>query len=493
MFQKIVLSSVLFVACSVVAFFLLIKVIDFNEYKPKLQKAIKENTGYDVSIKGDISLSLSPVGVSITDVDITNPQYRSEAPFAQLGSFDVALDISALIQKEIKVKHIRVDGLQLNLEKSKDGRYNYELLSSNKAQEKKNKDINQTQPPQETLLSLINVKVVKFSNVAMKYTDAITTTNIAADKINMDISDINYDTLKHGIQGLSFVAQASIDKIQYGSLSINAITMPLTMKEGVMVSEQLSYTVFDTPVHGSCKFDFSGKQPKISLKGKVIGLKLPVLSKSLWNQDLLEGNANGDFKLSFFLGNALQIKSTLNGFVNLFGEEITVKGYNIEKMLSLFSTPQKGMKDFSLGTWMTASREGFKGGNTFFKEVSAKVAISYSEAHVEDVAFATQNNRVALKGAVNIVDEKLIDFRVAILDALGCASFEQNIQGTISQPILKLDDVALSITKNLVSSLGIKPKSSAKKVRSDDENCTLFYEGSVKHPVIDTSDVAPQQ
>ena len=38
MFQKIVLSVVVFISLVVVSFFLIIKVIDFNEYKPKIQK-----------------------------------------------------------------------------------------------------------------------------------------------------------------------------------------------------------------------------------------------------------------------------------------------------------------------------------------------------------------------------------------------------------------------------------------------------------------------
>lgn len=121
MFQKIVLSIVLFFAFSIVVFFLMIKVIDFNEYKPRIQKAIKENTGYEVMIRGDITLSLSPAGVSIFDIEITNPTYHPETPFAKLGSFDVALDLSALLKKEFKVKHISIDGLNAMVEKNQRG------------------------------------------------------------------------------------------------------------------------------------------------------------------------------------------------------------------------------------------------------------------------------------------------------------------------------------------------------------------------------------
>ena len=106
MFQKIVLSIVLFFSLSIVTFFLLIKVIDFNEYKPKIHKAIKESTGYEVLIRGDIVLSLSPVGVRIFESEIINPQYRADAPFATLESFDIALEIAPLLRKEIKIKYV---------------------------------------------------------------------------------------------------------------------------------------------------------------------------------------------------------------------------------------------------------------------------------------------------------------------------------------------------------------------------------------------------
>ena len=122
MFQKVLLSIIVFCAVSIVTFFLVIKVIDFNEYKPRIQKAIKDNTGYELIIKGDITLSLSPVGVRIFDIEVRNPQYKSETSFATLGSFDVALEIAPLLKKEIKIKHVSFEKLNVMIEKNKDGK-----------------------------------------------------------------------------------------------------------------------------------------------------------------------------------------------------------------------------------------------------------------------------------------------------------------------------------------------------------------------------------
>ena len=142
MFQKIGLSVVLFFTLSIVLFFLVIKVIDFNEYKPKIQKMIKEATGYELSIKGDITLSLTPVGVSILNVEVSNPSYQSDAPFAQLGSFDVAIEIAPLLRKEVKVKYIALEKLTLLIEKTQEGKFNFEIPTANASPEKKQNETN---------------------------------------------------------------------------------------------------------------------------------------------------------------------------------------------------------------------------------------------------------------------------------------------------------------------------------------------------------------
>ena len=265
MFQKILLSIVLFFAFSIVAFFLLIKVIDFNEYKPRIQKAIKESTGYELVIRGDITLSLSPAGVSIFDVEITNPTYHPEAPFAKLGSFDVALDLSALLKKEVKVRHISIDSLNLMVEKTKEGKFNYELLSPTKSSEKKPSKESNTTLEKEDGFPLVNVKKIKFSNANVTYTDANSNAQVAFEKIQLDINNINYDSSKHRLQALSFIGDTHVDKIQYSNYMLKDISASFEMKDAIAISDNLHYTLFDTPVQGSGKFDLSGKQPRISL------------------------------------------------------------------------------------------------------------------------------------------------------------------------------------------------------------------------------------
>lgn len=479
MFQKILLSIVLFFAFSIVTFFLLIKVIDFNEYKPRIQKAIKESTGYEVMIRGDITPSLSPAGVSIFDVEILNPSHPSEAPFAKLGSFDVALDLSALIKKEVKVRHISIDNLTLLVEKNKEGKYNYELPLVTKSNDKKAKESNATLEI-ENDFPLVNVKKVKFSNANVTYTDVSNNTQIVFEKIDLDINNISFDVSKQRLQALFCTMETHIDKIQYGtSYAVRDISMSLAMKNAIAVSENLRYTLFDTPIVGSGKFDLSGKQPKVSIKSKIVGLKLASLSHELLNQDLLEGSANGDLKLSFFIGDSHTFKSTLNGFVQLYGEDVTLKGYDIDK-IALALDPSQRAKGFNFGNLLASATGAFKGGNTLLKEINTKIDLGYSEIKLTDVAMSSASNRIAMKGAVNIVEEKFIDLGIALLDAKGCPTFEQKTSGSFAKPSIKVDGTAINSLSNVMLSFSTKPKTLSKH---NDENCTVFYEGIIKQPI----------
>lgn len=482
MFQKIGLSVVLFFTLSIVLFFLVIKVIDFNEYKPKIQKMIKEATGYELAIKGDITLSLTPVGVSILNVEVSNPSYQSDAPFAQLGSFDVAIEIAPLLRKEVKVKYIALEKLTLLIEKTQEGKFNFEIPTANVSPEKKQNETNST-ISKESNLPLVNVKKIRFEDANIRYIDNEAKRQFTLNDIDLSINDINYDALKHRIQGLSFKAESTIAQAKYDKYTVKDIAMNFDMKESIATIESLKYTLFDTPIQGSGKIDLSGKSPQISIKSKITDLKLSELSKEIFGEPFLEGMANGDLKLSFFLGDMLTVKNTLGGFVQLFGEGVNVKGYDVDKILSTFDANQNSAKETNFASLLSGSITSFKGGNSVLYQINTKFDIGYSEIKLSDVALSTSRNRLAFNGALQIIEEKFLDVKVALVDTKGCSIFEQTIVGTFDKPALKLDEKSFNAITNVALSLLGKSKKVQIPPKMPEENCTPFYEGVVKHPV----------
>jgi len=213
---------------------------------------------------------------------------------------------------------------------------------------------------------------------------------------------------------------------------------------------------------------------------------LASLSRELLNQELLEGSANGDLKLSFFVGDSHTFKSTLNGFVQLYGTDVTLKGYDVDK-IALMLDPTQRSKGFSLGNLIAGTTGAFKGGNTLLKEINTKIDIGYSEIQLSDVALSSATNRIAMKGAINMVDEKFIDLKAALLDERGCATFEQKMSGSFAKPSVKIDEASITALSNVVLSLSTKSKTAPITPKKHDENCTAFYEGVVKHPALTTT------
>lgn len=88
------------------------------------------------------------------------------------------------------------------------------------------------------------------------------------------------------------------------------------------------------------------------------------------------------------------IKSTLGGFIFISGENISLKGYDIDKIASSFNDPKNG----SLLNLFSGKLSG--NGESVLNQVIVKSDIGYSEAKLSDVALSTAKHRIALKGAL---------------------------------------------------------------------------------------------
>lgn len=90
---------------------------------------------------------------------------------------------------------------------------------------------------------------------------------------------------------------------------------------------------------------------------------------------------------------------------------------------------------------------------------------------------ATNENRIALKGKLDLVNEQFIDTRMALIDSRGCVKVEQGVRGTFRQPVVERPSVVESFFGPALELL----KKGGELIAGDDE-CEVFYEGSVPPP-----------
>lgn len=104
-------------------------VLDPNDFKGDIISQVKERTGRDLKIDGDLKLSVFPwLGIEIGEVELGNAQGFGDQPFAAAKSAAVRVKLMPLLDKELVVDTIGVDGLVLNLAKARDGRTNWDDL-----------------------------------------------------------------------------------------------------------------------------------------------------------------------------------------------------------------------------------------------------------------------------------------------------------------------------------------------------------------------------
>ena len=101
-------------------------VIDPNDYREEIQTVVKEKTGRELSIKGQLSLSVFPwIGVGIEQVSLSNASGFKGEYFAQIEQAEVKVKLLPLLSQHLEVSTVVLKGLQLNLAKNKAGVSNW--------------------------------------------------------------------------------------------------------------------------------------------------------------------------------------------------------------------------------------------------------------------------------------------------------------------------------------------------------------------------------
>jgi AsmA protein len=132
----------------VISPFIVAIIIDPNDYKDDISKLVLDKTGRTLTIKGDLNYSVFPwLGVSLGELQLSNSTAKgfSKADFAKIKSADVRIKIMPLLSSKVEIDKIVLAGLNLTLEKNKQGVTNWQdLIKKSKA---KNQSQTNTQKP----------------------------------------------------------------------------------------------------------------------------------------------------------------------------------------------------------------------------------------------------------------------------------------------------------------------------------------------------------
>lgn len=110
----------------VAAGFALTHLFDPNDYKDEIQQLARDKASLELTLNGDIGWSLFPwLGLELHQATLASAA-TPEKPFANLDMIGLSVRVLPLLRREVQMSDIRVEGLNLDLQRDEKGRGNWE-------------------------------------------------------------------------------------------------------------------------------------------------------------------------------------------------------------------------------------------------------------------------------------------------------------------------------------------------------------------------------
>ncbi len=490
--KKILVTLLIIMTTIIVVLGIILATFDLNKYKPQIEKKVYEATGKELKINGDIALSFSPFGISINDIVIKNPKGFSDNDMLRLKKVAVSLQLKPLLNKQLKVNYVKLQDINLLIEKSKKGILNLTAGTKNSSSKTTSKKESQKS---NAKLPLVNVGKLLLANVDITYDDKQSNTKAKINALNLTINDIALNGDKDILKALSLKGLLSISSIKYDRYLLKDIKSNFTFKNKVATISPMELTTFGSKVKGKLIYDMRKKLPKIYVEDHIVKLDLKNISKEFIKSKKisLEGYVKTDIKLSMIGQTPKQIKRSLTGTLYISGKNFGIKGVDLNKIFkSLDDAKSINKKDIAgflvagplgvaLSKGMSGSNmmAGFHGGTTAVKRLLINAPIKRGIVTLKDVAMKVGQTRIALKGKIDLYRERFINLKLGVVGKNGCPKIAEDIGGTFSHPKYSAKALTSGIVANTVTSL-LGRFGKNLPIPSKKSKCKVFYNGAVK-------------
>ncbi len=161
LFYSLGIFIVLFVLAAAALYFF----FDANDFREDISQSVRDNTGRELTIEGDISLDFFPwLAVEVGSSTLGNAEGFGDEPMARFdrASLSVRL-LPAIIKQDIVVGGVDIEGLQLNLAVDRNGNSNWDDLIAEDSSE----EVTETAPT----VSSVNINSIELINASIDYVD----------------------------------------------------------------------------------------------------------------------------------------------------------------------------------------------------------------------------------------------------------------------------------------------------------------------------------
>ncbi len=330
-----------------------------------------------------------------------------------------------------------------------------------------------------------------FSSSKLAFTGSADTIDIQALHLNMEREQHKIPRGTNSLAVLTADIKMGAQYIHSRHFKVDDVEYQIDVDEGAYTVIPLSSRFFGKPGTGIFTIAPFAKPLWGHIEYAVEQFQIEDLLSTFREEPYLSGPMDFNVILDFKGSNLDTILSTINADIQIKGQNLRFEGLDIDKFINKFNRSQH-FNLVDVGAVIVAGPIGLavtKGSDYALVFVHNKDEFStitelisdnsIKDGHLElsDVAFATEKNRIAIKGWYNAISDSL-DIIVGVVNPEGCEILSQEIYGPLKNPELG--------SVKIISKL-FAPVSNLFKDTSG-KDCEPFYTGKLKHPELKEKD-----
>jgi uncharacterized protein involved in outer membrane biogenesis len=313
-----------------------VKSIDFNQYRSTIADQVKQATGRELKIAGDlkVGISLTPT-VAVDDVSFANAAWGSRPEMATVKRFEAEMELLPLISGNIRVKRVVLKGADILLETDSKGQGNWAFGQPGAAAQPT------TAPASGGTGKLPTVNRIAFEDVTITYKDGVTkkTQTVALQKVSAESADENSPIVLEIVANLNGNPVSASGSV--GALSAIAANQPLPIDikaEGGGATLAAKGTIDKAAAGEGVAIALTAGGKSLADLSPLAGAQLPPLGPYSFSGNL--SDADGGYKVA-----GMQLKM---GTSDLAGDASVALADARPKIMATLASSLLDAKDFGL-------------------------------------------------------------------------------------------------------------------------------------------------
>ncbi|QOY71956.1 AsmA family protein [Pseudomonas sp. OST1909] len=178
--------------------FALTHLFDPNDYKEEIRQIARDKAHIELTLNGDIGWSLFPwLGLELHEASVATLTAPTQ-PFADLQMLGLSVRVLPLLRREVQMSDVRVEGLNLRLNRDKQGHGNWEDIGKNLPDETTDapapapvETVAETKPEKPPQPIRLDIDSLTINNARVEYTDEQTGKQLSAESIQLSAGAIH--------------------------------------------------------------------------------------------------------------------------------------------------------------------------------------------------------------------------------------------------------------------------------------------------------------